>query len=158
MSGDETWTPKIVAEDMIKWFKPEGKVLEPCYGTGDIHKFLPEGSPFCEISMGKDFFNYNKKVDWIITNPPFSKYRKFILHGLTLSNNSVWLMPTWKFFLSDGLVRSVYEYGGIKEIRHYATGSKLGWEMVLPLFTFKKNMKEIYLFLFQRFINERKHD
>ena len=38
-------------------------------------------------------------------------------------------MPTWKFFLSDGLVRSVYEYGGIKEIRHYATGSKLGWEM-----------------------------
>ena len=30
---------------------------------------------------------------------PFSKYRKFILHGLTLSNNSVWLMPTWKFFL-----------------------------------------------------------
>ena len=125
--GDRVWTPEFVAEDLVNHFNPTGNVLEPCYGTGNIHKFLPEGSDFCEIEMGKDFYQYDKKVDWILTNPPYSHFSKFIKYGMSISENSVWLLPTWKIFSGFGLLKEIRKHGGIKEIRHYGTGTKLGW-------------------------------
>ena len=125
--GDRVWTPEFVAQDMVSWFKPAGKVLEPCYGSGNIFKHLPAGSEFCEIDMGKDFYEYKSHVDWILTNPPYSHFSRFIKYGLTVSDNSVWLLPTWKIFSGFGLLKEIRNYGGIKHIRHYGTGTKLGW-------------------------------
>ena len=124
--GDRVWTPEIVAEDMVKWFKPTGIVLEPCNGIGNISKFIPNCLT-CEIDDGVDFFQFKDRVDWIITNPPYSIFSKIIKHGLTLSNNSVWLLPTWKMFSGYGLLKSIKDHGGIKHMRHYGTGTKLGW-------------------------------
>ena len=124
--GDKVWTPEIVAEDMVGWFKPTGVILEPCNGIGNISKFIPNCLT-CEIDDGSDFFQFNDRVDWIITNPPYSIFSKIIKHGLTLSNNSVWLLPTWKMFSGYGLLKSIKDHGGIKHMRHYGTGTKLGW-------------------------------
>ena len=124
--GDRVWTPEIVAEDMVDWFKPTGVILEPCNGIGNISKFIPDCLT-CEIDDGSDFFQFKDRVDWIITNPPYSIFSKIIKHGLTLSNNSVWLLPTWKMFSGYGLLKSIKDHGGIKHIRHYGTGTKLGW-------------------------------
>jgi hypothetical protein len=30
-----------------------------------------QNKDWCEIELGKDFFDYNKEVDWCIGNPPF---------------------------------------------------------------------------------------
>ena len=125
--GDKVYTPNVICEDMVKFFKPEGIVLEPCYGKGNIYNHLPTGSLFCEIEMGLDFYEFNENVDWIITNPPYSHFSKFIKHGLEISKNSVWLLPTWKMFSGWGLYEAIKEHGGIKHIRHYGTGTKLGW-------------------------------
>jgi hypothetical protein len=125
--GDKVYTPDFACKDLINFFKPSGICLEPCYGKGNIYKYLPKNSIFCEIEMGKDFYNFNEKVDWIITNPPYSHFSKFIKHGLTISENSVWLLPTWKIFSGNGLLEKIKEHGGIKHIRHYGTGTKLGW-------------------------------
>lgn len=125
--GDKVYTPDFVAKDLVNFFKPKGICLEPCFGLGNIYKFLPKGSKFCEIEMGSNFYDFASRVDWIITNPPYSHFSKFIKHGLKISDNSVWLLPIWKIFSGYGLVKEIKNYGGIKHIRHYGTGTKLGW-------------------------------
>ena len=105
--GDRVWTPEFVAEDLVNHFNPIGNVLEPCYGTGNIHKFLPEGSDFCEIEMGKDFYQYEKRVDWILTNPPYSHFSKFIKYGMSISENSVWYCQLGKSFRGLGFLKKL---------------------------------------------------
>lgn len=126
--NDKIYTPHWAAKDMIDHFKPMGKILEPCRGTGVFTNLLPM-SDWCELEEGKDFFQYKEKVDWIISNPPYSIMRKFILHSFELSDNIVYLIPVWKAFNAYGLVKSALEYGGIKEIKWYGTGSKLKFPM-----------------------------
>lgn len=113
---------------MIGHFKPCGKILEPCKGAGVFTDLLPD-SDWCEINENKNFFEYNEKVDWIISNPPYSIMRKFILHSFKIADNIVYLIPVWKAFNAYGLVENTKKYGGIKEIYWYGTGSKLKFPM-----------------------------
>lgn len=125
--NDEIYTPQWCALDMVNHFNVSGNILEPCRGGGvftDIMKM-----DWCEINEGRDFLTHTKKYDWIISNPPFSQIRKFCLHSFTLADNVVFLLPVWKIFNPYGLVKAGKEYGGIKEIRWYGTGSKLGFPM-----------------------------
>jgi len=86
-SDDEIMTPEYLAEALVNHFKPCGRILEPCKGTGNFLKFLPKDTLWCEISEGKNFFDFNEEVDWIITNPPWSQVRKFLQHSLNISKN-----------------------------------------------------------------------
>ena len=126
--NDCIYTPEWVALDMVNHFKPEGLILDPCKGKGVFTDIL-ENSEWCEITEGRDFFDWARPVDWIISNPPFSLMRKFILHSFTVADDIVYLVPVWKIYLAYGLVLKGKEYGGIKEIRWYGTGSKLGFPM-----------------------------
>ena len=47
------------------------EVLEPCKGEGAFLQYLPENSDWCEIAEGRNYYDYNEKVDWIVTNPPY---------------------------------------------------------------------------------------
>ena len=77
---------------------------------------MPKNSDWCEISENKDFFNYQEKVDWIITNPPFSLFRKFLIHSMQISENIVYLCTINHIWLKARL-RDIKEYGfGINEI------------------------------------------
>jgi len=41
---------------------------------------------WCEIELNKDFFDYNKEVDWCIGNPPFTHLWKIIEKSCVISN------------------------------------------------------------------------
>lgn len=125
--NDRIYTPSWVAYDMIDHFKPIGKILEPCKGSGVFTDILD--CEWCEIDEGRDFFDYTDNVNWVISNPPYSVMRKFILHSFTIADNIVYLIPVWKIFNAFGLIKASHEYGGIKEIRWYGTGGKLGFPM-----------------------------
>lgn len=49
------------------------KVLEPFKGEGNFYDNLPDyvEKDWCEIAEGRDYIDYNKEIDWCITNPPF---------------------------------------------------------------------------------------
>lgn len=126
--NDCIMTPEWVAKDMISYFSPSGSILEPCRGEGVFTNLLPDAQ-WCEINEGKDFFSWQQKVDWIISNPPFSKMRLFILHSFKIADDIVYLVPVWKIYLSFGLVKETQKFGGIKEIRWYGTGGSLGFPM-----------------------------
>ena len=126
--NDVIMTPEKTAVEIIAYFNPQGEVLEPCKGTGNIYNNLSGDKHWCEISMGKDFFAWDKKVDWIITNPPYSIYDQFLLKSLEVADNVVFLCPLSKFFRGIKIEQQIYEFGGIKEVLHLGTGSKLDTE------------------------------
>jgi len=115
-------TPIEYAQLIVKHFNPKGDILEPCKGNGVFLKvlkgYIQKGHTleWCEIIEGKDFFNFNKKVDWIITNPPYSKMRKFIQKSMEVSDNIVFLTTINHLWLKARL-RDIFEKKfGIKEI------------------------------------------
>ena len=103
--NDIVFTPDEIAEKLVKMFKPTGKILEPCKGEGAFMKFLPKNTDWCEIADGRDFFDYTKKVDWIITNPPYSNFDDFLKHSMEVANNIVFLVPIAKMLKSWGTIK-----------------------------------------------------
>lgn len=124
--GDVVYTPDWCARDMVDWFKPSGRVLEPCKGDGAIYKYLPEGSEWCEIELGRDFFAYTKQVDWIVSNPPYRIIKEWLQHSFRIAENIVYLMPLNSPLNSMERMRIIFEWGGIKHIRPYGNGSIFG--------------------------------
>lgn len=131
--GDIVNTPDWVARDMVQWFKPTGKILEPCRGDDAIYRYLPEGSDWCEINMGRDFFQWSKKADWIITNPPFERFIDWHEHGLFIAPNVVYLLPAHLFFRAGSRIENARKKGWIKHIRFYGNGGDLGFPMGNPV-------------------------
>ena len=107
--NDIVYTPRYLTKQIIEYFQPTGKLLEPCNGIGNFLKFMPNAD-WCEITDGRDFFEYNKKVDWIITNPPYSIMRKFLKHSMEVADNIVFLVPLNHFMLTARL-RDIREMG-----------------------------------------------
>ena len=122
--NDDVMTSTSSAKFIIDYFKPTGKILEPCMGTGSFYNQLNGDKDWCEIKKNKDFFEYDKKVDWIITNPPFSIYDNFLLKSFELADNVVFFCPLVKAFKGKKLDEKINEYGGLKEIVHMGSGGK----------------------------------
>lgn len=60
-------------------FPAGATVLDPCAGDMVFFDHFPEHckKDWCEINKGKDFFDYNQKADYIISNPPFVPRKLF---------------------------------------------------------------------------------
>jgi len=127
LEKDIVYTPEWVVVDMIEHFKPSGKILDSCKGDGAFLKHLPKDTEWCEIREGIDFFAYHAKVDWIIGNPPYSNYAKWIYHSMTIADKFAYIFPTQKPFCSYTMFKKVRVWGGIKHIRIYGTGTSIGW-------------------------------
>jgi len=137
------YTPNLVAQDMVQWFKPSGRVLDPCKGDGIFLEHLPEGTQWCEITEGVDFFNYWERVDWIMSNPPYSGFYEWIYHSMKIADNFVYLLPANKPFISNRLMMLLREWGEIKHMRFYGTGNKLGFPVgfAIAAFHFERGNK-----------------
>jgi hypothetical protein len=131
--NDIVMTPVEVAKDIINFFKPSGTILDPCRGQGAFYDNLPGDKIWCELSEGVDFFKFNQKVDWIISNPPYSVFDKWLVHSLLLADNIVYLIPVNKVMSSLVKLKQIYEFGGIRHIRYYGTGRFIGFPFGFPV-------------------------
>ncbi len=115
-SDDVVMTPEPIAEMLVQHFKPIGRILEPCKGTGNFLKFLPEDTLWCEIKENRDFMDFNEQVDWIITNPPWSKIRPFLKKSMEVADNVCFLL-TINHLWTKARLRDIKEARfGIREI------------------------------------------
>jgi hypothetical protein len=130
--SDVYYTPDEIAHKIVMHFSPTGKCLEPFCGNNAFLKFLPEQSDWCEITKGRNFFDFNKPVDWIVTNPPFSNLTQVFEHSFRISNNCVFLVPISKYWSSNPRLKLAREYGGLKEILHVGTGRQIGFDIGFP--------------------------
>jgi hypothetical protein len=90
---DQTYTNRDFAKRVIAHFAPSGRILDPCRGDGAFYDNLPDGADWCELTQGRDFLDWSERVDWIITNPPWSPeaYRAISRHAFEIADNVVFL-------------------------------------------------------------------
>jgi len=130
---DKHYTPVSVASLIVNHFNPGGIVLEPCRGGGAFYDALPDGSSWCEIEDGKDFFDWTRKVDWIITNPPYSILTNWMQHSFSIADNVVLFIPISKLFSSVPRMNMVRSYGGIREMYCFGSGRSVGLDLGFPM-------------------------
>lgn len=125
---DVVYTPDWVARDMVDFFKPSGRILEPCAGGGAILKYLP-GADWCEIEKGRDFFAMREHYDWIISNPPYSIFADWLRYSFKVANDIVYLVPIIRNFVSTRIMKDISIYGGVKHCRVYDESNFKGWSI-----------------------------
>ena len=142
--NDKIYTPAEIAKDIMDMFDLYGIVLDPFMGKGAFYNQYPNTieKEWCEIDNGRDFFKYNNKVDWIISNPPYSILDEVLEHSFEIADNIVYLIPLSKIVSSMGRIRKINEYGGIPTI-YILSASKCGFPFGFPacVVYFKKNYK-----------------
>jgi hypothetical protein len=104
--NDAVMTPRPLARLIVGYFRPSGRVLDPARGEGAFYDAMRDLSPpptrvdWCEIEDGVDFLNPRHSLgsyDWIVTNPPWSKMRNFLLHSMRISENVVFVASMTHF-------------------------------------------------------------
>jgi hypothetical protein len=92
---DMVLTPPALARQIVSFFRPSGLALDPCRGPmRPFYSALQRHGctvDWCEITEGKDFLEYDRQVNWIITNPPWSRFLAFLKHAMTLADDVVFL-------------------------------------------------------------------
>lgn len=103
------FTPVEVAKELLKdiTFNPNELTLEPCAGREmRIYNLIPNEKDWCELELGRDFFQYSGRPHKIITNPPFMSQDKknicvsVIEHCLKVATDEVWLLLNCQMFNS----------------------------------------------------------
>lgn len=140
-------TPRECARDLIKMIPlvDGDKVLEPFAGEGAFYDQLPEfvEKDWCEIVRGRDYKNYDKEFDWVISNPPFKMDGK----------NMIWSLVDYytqrakkgvAFFVSD------YGFSTLTPIRQ-AILKERGWGITgLTMVNIKKWRGRYFLIVFEK--------
>ena len=112
------YTPKEITKELIKDidFVDNETVLETCRGGGAFYDILPDNivKDWCEIDMGRDFFEYNNKVDISIANPPYrieidgerkNAIIKWMDHQFSITNKECWYLLNGKCWSSITPIR-----------------------------------------------------
>ena len=121
-NGDDcVMTPILLCRQIVEHFNPVGTILEPCCGTGNFLSAIPNAD-WCEIKKGRDFLSAYGHWDWIITNPPYSKYRDFLNKSMEVADNIVYLQ----------LINATFYKARIRDIKHWGFGLKEIWCIDTP--------------------------
>lgn len=115
--NDVIYTPEEIVLEIMEWLKPHIKpehvLFDPFAGGGVFYDNFPKENKklWCEIEKGKDFKDFDGKVDWIITNPPYSKFTDILIKSFEIADNVVYLIPHNKVYASDKRMDMIEEYG-----------------------------------------------
>ena len=123
------YTPIEITKELIKdiQFIDNDIILETCRGGGAFYDILPDNivKDFCEIDLGRNFFDYNEKVDISIANPPYKAeingvlknvITKWMEHQFSITKKECW-------YLLNGA-----SFGGLTPLRLNKWKS-LGWNL-----------------------------
>ena len=137
--NDKVYTPEFIVDEVLEIFLPmvgeEHTVLEPFKGEGAFYDKLPSvKTDWCEIDEGVDFFKYDKKVDWIITNPPYSIFKEILPKMLNVADNIVIVIPVNKLLSSMPRLMDIKRAGSnIKQIHYLGSGRQLKFPFGFPV-------------------------
>ncbi len=67
------YTNEDMVKELLSLTNYQGKILDPCAGLNKVfyNNFNTDNKDWCEIDLNKNFYDYNERSDWCITNPPF---------------------------------------------------------------------------------------
>lgn len=91
--NDVFYTPRELVDTHLLFLyeyinEPNGVILDPFYGDGAYHNAFNDHfhnpTKYAEIEMDLDFFDFKEKVDYIVSNPPYSILEKVLQHSISL--------------------------------------------------------------------------
>ena len=95
------YTNEQMVKDLIKLipFKKDDVALDAGSGKNKVwQKNCPVKCLECELEDGVDFLEWDKKVDWVIGNPPFDIGWKFTEKATNLAISGIAFLGSIKFF------------------------------------------------------------
>lgn len=135
--NDKVYTPEYAVDEVMEIFHNQytgGLVMEPFRGGGAFFNKLPEGSLWCEIDEGVDFLDFNGKVDWIITNPPYSIFDEMLDKMLQVADNIILVIPVNKILSSMPRLMSLQCTNHcINHIHYLGSGRQIGFPFGFPV-------------------------
>lgn len=110
--ADKVFTPRALGLSIIQNLPLSGTVLDPCRGDGAFFDQLPNSVErrWCEVDQGQDFLDWDEHVDWVVSNPPWSKMREFLNHGMNFADNVCYL-AAFTHFTTKARVRDIKNHG-----------------------------------------------
>lgn len=120
-TNDVVYTPPALAFALAQVlpYKSTDIILDPSCGQGVFADSIDQKILELDIARSpkEDFFLFNDKVDWIITNPPWSEYRNFSKHAYEISDNVAYLVTINHDLATKARLRDMREANfGIKKI------------------------------------------
>ena len=88
------YTNEQMVRDLLAITPIEGSVLDAGSGKNKVWFNNLKGEKYeCEIENGNDFYKWNKKVNWVVGNPPFHESWKFTEKAIEIAQQGVaWLV------------------------------------------------------------------
>lgn len=96
------YTNEQMAKDLISILpiKETDTVLDAGSGKNKVwfNNLTVKEKYECEIEDGCDFYKWDKRVDWVIGNPPFHEGWKFVEKAMSISNKGIAFLGNINFF------------------------------------------------------------
>jgi len=135
------YTNEQMVKDLIAITPISGSVLDA--GSGDKVWFNNlQGEKYeCEIERGCDFLKWNKKVDWVIGNPPYHEFTQFLYKALDISDLGVaFLVNAAKLgHLTPKRMNIIKQKGFYLQKIHIVSDARWFGRYYFLIFTKKKN-------------------
>ncbi len=156
--NDVIYTPKELAINCVKSFEFQSNelVLDGFFGKGIFYDNYPSyvKKDFCEIEApyNKDFFEYNDKVDYIISNPPFSMLTKVLQHTVRITQKGFgYILPAYA--LSHKRLKIIKENNfAVTGISYFYVTEWFGFPVIF--IKVEKNKESIFLFEIKDYVED----
>jgi len=119
-ASDNVYTPYSMTQQLLDLISLEidksSKILEPACGNGAVTKVLRNNGYMVdefdkEIDENYDFLKFDIKYDYIITNPPFTLWDKFIEKSKKIAKKRFYLLGRIEFLTGiDRFNKSIYKW------------------------------------------------
>ena len=126
-TNDIVYTPRDLASAFVRHFNPHGLGLDPARGGGAFYDAFSGEKDWCEIADGRDFLSYVRKVDYVMTNPPWSLMRKFLNHAYEIADEVYFLVTLGPCFTRARIADMEQAGFGLRELCMCATPKDGVW-------------------------------
>jgi len=137
--NDKVNTPTHIAKEVMDIFTSRisqgAEILEPFRGGGAFYDLFPVGKRYwCEIDEERCFLQYQKKHDWIITNPPYSSFKLMLPKMLDTACHVVLVIPVNKLLSSMPRLMDIRNKGfNICHIHYLGSGRQIKFPFGFPV-------------------------
>jgi hypothetical protein len=132
-ANDVFYTPQPVVDIHLGLIdsRQDDRWFDPFYGAGAYYNSFPtENKDYCEIAMGKDFFDYSGQCDIICSNPPYSMIDKVLAKSVelqprvisyligqnNLTTRRIEFMNSSGYYLKKLHLLKIYEWYGMSSV------------------------------------------
>lgn len=113
--NDNVYTPLQTAIEAISLLPVRGRVLDPSCGEGVFGEAIRQVHQSVELTEydikdGLDFMNERFYYNWVITNPPWSKFKEFLTKAMQCADNVAFLV-TITHFVTKARLKLLRDHG-----------------------------------------------